>query len=61
MVNVTRIVFLVCTYAFEIGRVFLPLIANILFVSIYFTVEKAFVRFFGRCVIFELNYSAYVE
>ena len=36
---------LVCTHAIEIGRGFLPLIANMLFVSINFTLEKAFVRF----------------
>ena len=35
----------VCTRANEIGRVFLPLIANILFVSINFSLEKDFVRF----------------
>ena len=38
--------FLVCTHLIKIGRVFLPLIANILFVSINFTLEKVFVTFF---------------
>ena len=40
MVLVTWIVFLVCTHTIEIGRgFFLPLITNILFVSINFTLE----------------------
>ena len=35
------VVFLVCTHVIKIGRVlFLPLIANILFVSINFSVER---------------------
>ena len=36
---VKRIVCLVCTHAIEIGRGFLPLIANTLFVSINFSLE----------------------
>ena len=43
--KVTRIVSLVCMHAIEIGRVFLPLIANMLFVSINFSLEKDFVIF----------------
>ena len=48
-----------CSHA-RIGRVFLPLIASMLFVSINFTLEKAFVSFLtvvdsSCCVIFELN------
>ena len=42
---VTQIVSLVCTHAIEIGRVFLPIIANVLFVSINFSLEKDFVVF----------------
>ena len=45
MVPVTRIVFLVRTHAIEIGKAFLPLIENILFVSINFTLWKVFVRY----------------
>ena len=41
----TRIGSLVCMHAIEIGRVFLPLIANMLFVSINFSLEKDFVIF----------------
>ena len=41
----TWIVCFVCTHGIEIGRVFLPLIANMLFVSITFSLEKVFVRF----------------
>ena len=33
---------LVCTHAIEIGRFFLPLIVNMLFVSINFSLEKDF-------------------
>ena len=40
----TRIVCLVCTHEIEIGRV-LPLIANMLFVSVHFSLEKVFVIF----------------
>ena len=40
------VVFLVSTRVIKIGRGFLPLIANILFVSINFTLEKVFVTFF---------------
>ena len=39
-------VFIVCTHAIKIGRVFLPLIANILFISINFTLKKVSVTFF---------------
>ena len=46
MVSLIRIVFLVWTHAIEIERDFLPLIANISFVSINFMLEKVFVRFF---------------
>ena len=60
----TRIVCLACTHAIEIGRIFLPLIANMLFVSIKFSLEKVFVTFSAfvnlSCVIFELNKFAYV-
>ena len=35
----------VCTHEIEIGRVLLPLIANMLFVSKNFSLEKVFVRF----------------
>ena len=39
--------FLVCTHLIKIGRVFfLPLIADILFLSINVTVGKVFVTFF---------------
>ena len=38
----------VCTHAIEIGSVFLPLIANMLFVSINFSLEKVFVKFPAR-------------
>ena len=41
------VVFLVCTHVIKIGRVlFLPLIANILFVSINFSVERFLWHFF---------------
>ena len=44
------VVFLVCTHVIKIGRVFvfvfLPLIANILFDAINFTLEKVFETFF---------------
>ena len=60
---------LVCTHAIEIGigRFFLPLIVNMLFVSINFSLEKDFVEIFPAfvnliscCVIFELNKFAYM-
>ena len=62
---VTRIVCLVFMHAIEIGRVFLPLLANMLFVSITFSLEKVFVRFSAFvnllcCVICELNRFAFV-
>ena len=38
----------VCTHAIEIGRVFLPLTANVLFVSINFLLEKVCVKFPAR-------------
>ena len=61
----TPIVSLFCTQAIEIGRVFLPLIANMLFVSVNVSLEKISVKFppsvnLSCRVIFELNKFAYV-
>ena len=55
----------VCTHAIEIGRVFLPLIANVLFVSINVSLEKISVRFLpfvnlSCCVLFDFNKFAYL-
>ena len=41
----TRIVCFVCTHAIEIGKGFLPLIANMLSVLIHFSLEKVFFIF----------------
>ena len=55
-----------CLHARNLNRKgFLPLIANMLFVSIHFSLEKVFVRFPAfvnllSCVIFELNKFTYV-
>ena len=43
----TRIVSLVCTHAIEIARVFLPLIANMLFFSIKFSLQFNTTQFPG--------------
>ena len=39
-------IFVVCTHVIKIGRVFLPLLPDILFVSINLTLEKVFMTFF---------------
>ena len=56
---------LVCTHAIEIGlKVFLPLIVNMLFVSINFSLEKDFAEIFPAFVNFNImlcnNKFAYV-
>ena len=61
----TMIAYALLCDAIEIGRVFLPLIANMLFVSINVSLEKISVKFprfvnLSCCVIFELNKFAYV-
>ena len=45
---------LVCTHAIEIGRFFLPLIVNMLFVSINFSLEKDFAEIFPAFVNFNI-------
>ena len=40
------VMFLVCTHVIKLEGFFLPLLADILFVSINFTVDKVFVTFF---------------
>ena len=55
-----------CTHAIEIGMVFLPLVANMIFVSINFSLETIFVKFspfvnLSCFVIFELNKFAMLQ
>ena len=45
---------LVCTHAIEIGRFFLPLIVNMLFVSINFSLEKDFAEILPAFVNFNI-------
>ena len=55
---VTRIVCLVCTHAIEIGRVFWPVIANMLFVSIFFFAGNGFCEIVRLWIYHVLSFSS---